>query len=294
VPFLQPNLYDFEEIKIKQVFTIPPFGSGTAQSYDVDAAFLNRAVPLFSEWANSLYAAVRYNSFLFDLVASYANYVDHDPDFDLSGIRETITVTGTEDHLIVGTAYPAYNRVQNIGVGIAFYLGDLLVSADSALKLTPNLRGTRLGMKKSEIFSALQLEQIFFGNWRAQANLFYRYILNAEAPVQSAFSPFLQAFLEAEIEDYLLQTPASQVYLLLHLDTSFLHEKLVVAATFLYQHAKLAAERAYYLIPRIAYRLSDYLTFATGADIWWAQENVGLLGLNEDRDNFFVRLELHY
>jgi hypothetical protein len=290
VPFLQPNLYDFQEIRIDERITVPALVTGTEMLFDVKAAFLNRTVPLFSEWANSVYTAVRYTSFLFDLVASYANYVDHDPDFDVSGISETVDSSGTpEEHVITGTAYATYNRVQNIGLGITFYLGDLLVSLDSALKLTANAAGTRLGVKKSEVFTVLQLEQIFFGNWRAQANVFYRQIINADAPVESAFTPLFEAYFNGQIEEYLLQSPASQLYFLLHVDTSFLHEKLLLGATFLYQQA---GSEAAYLVPRLAYKLSDYLTVATGADIWWARESVGLLGINEDRDNFFVRLEL--
>ena len=126
-PFLQPNLFDIEDIEVDEYWD---FGTVT---YAIDASFKDRKIPLFSEWAHSFYSAFHYSSYLLDLIISYSTYLDKNPDFDLSGITETIV---GPDHTIVGTAYTDYNRVHNIGAGASFYLGNFLVSADSAIKLS--------------------------------------------------------------------------------------------------------------------------------------------------------------
>ena len=56
VPFIQPNIYDIEDVMINESFLL-----GSNQ-YDINASFVNREVPLFSEWAHSLHVAGKYTS----------------------------------------------------------------------------------------------------------------------------------------------------------------------------------------------------------------------------------------
>ncbi|HEB32357.1 MAG TPA: hypothetical protein ENI15_16040 [Spirochaetes bacterium] len=288
VPFLQPNIYPVEEILINEYLEldIPPLKK---KIFDLDAAFINTEIKPFSELANSIHIAANYTSYLFDLIASYSWSVDQALDFDLSGIEEEITeFPDRDEHLIRGTAFPAYNRIHNIGAGVSFYLRNLLISADSALKITRDWDGSRMEIKNSELFSTIQVERMFLNRVRVQLNLFHKYVFNYSAQLQSTYGPFMRVYINAVIDDYLLQKPQSQVYILAHFDTHFFRERLLLGGNFIYGYT----EKAYYIIPRIAYKLSDYLSISAGADIWIKGTAEGLLGRNETRDNFFIRMQL--
>jgi hypothetical protein len=128
---------------------------------------------------------------------------------------------------------------------------------------------------------------------RAQVNFFHRKVFDTDAPLQSGFSLPVQAYINGTIDDYLLQKPDSQMYFLTHLDTHFFRERLTVGATAIYG----LAEDALYLIPRAAFKLNDYLTLSAGADIWMRDEKnltPGYLGMNEEKDNIYLRLQFSF
>ena len=288
VPFLQPNIYSIEEVYIDSelVLDLSPLEK---QIYDIDASFINTEIKLFSEWAHSIHAAAHYTSFIFDLIATYSFYLDPFLDVDLSDLKEEIVDEGTaERHVLTGAAFPAYNRTHNFGMGVSFYLRDLLVSGDSALKLTQDFGGSRMEIKNSELFSVIQIERLFRKRGRLQLNLFHKFVFNYDAQLQSDYSPFVRDYINAVIDDYLLQKDQSQLYFLAHLDTHFFRERLLLGANIIYGYT----EKGYYLIPRITYKLSDYLTLSSGADIWIKGKAEGFIGRNETRDNFFIRMQL--
>ena len=159
---------------------------------------------------------------------------------------------------------------------------------DGAFKLTQDRDGSQMEIKNSQFFYIVQVERTFLGNVHGQVNFFHRYILNSDATIKSAYSSAVQSYIKAEIDDYLMQEPASQIYVLMHLDTSFFHEKLLPGANVIYG----SSEKAWYYAPRLAYRISDYVTLYTGADIWTGGMEGGFLGRNKENDNFFVRLQL--
>jgi hypothetical protein len=165
---------------------------------------------------------------------------------------------------------------------------DFLVSADGAYKLTEDRDGSQMEIKNSLLYYIIQIERTFLGNVHGQLNFFHRNILNSDTKIQSSYSPAVEAYINAVIDDYLLEKPPSQIYVLLHLDTSFFHEKLLPGANVIYGYS----EKAWYYAPRAAYRVSDYVTFYVGMDIWRGGNKEGFLGRNEDKDNFFVRLQL--
>lgn len=279
-PFVQPNLYDIEDIRINpDTFTTP-----SGKTYYINAAFKDKKIGLFSEWAHSVYFAINYTSYIVDLIVSYSYYIDKNPDFDLSDITETVV---EPDYWITGTAYPTYNRVHNVGLGLSFYLSDFLISADSALKITGDWEGSAIETRNSELFSALQVERMFRNRVRAHLNLYHRYIINYDTPIQSPYSPLIQTFIVVVIDDYLLQKPQSQYYLLAHLDSHFFREKLLLGVNFIYGYT----EKGYYLVPRFTYKASDRITLSAGADIWIKGDVESFLGRNEPRDNFFVRVQ---
>lgn len=292
VPFLQPNIYPIEEVHVQSILTVPMIPK--KQIYDFDASFINVEVPLFSEWAHSVHLAGHYTSYLFDLIVAYSFYVDQMLDFDLSEVYEQITDEGppaADRHTVTGTAYPTYNRVHNVGVGVSFYVRNLLISADGSLKITQDWEGTRMETRNSELFYTVQMERMFWNRLRVQANFFHRYVINADAELKSSYSSVVESIINFTIDDYLFQIPASQLYFLAHLDGHFLREKLIFAATAVYGNS----EKAFYIIPRIAYRVNDYMSISVGADIWLRHKHAiypGYLSLNEENDNFFVRLQL--
>ena len=289
VPFLQPDIIGMEETVIQDQLQIDLL-DGTSQVYNVDAAFLNRSVKPFSEWAHSLHISAHLNSFWFDFTGVYSFFIDQTPDFDLSDIQETITSSGsTTTHTISGTAYPAYNRAHNIGLSAAFYLGDFLISADAALKLTNDIDGSRMDVKNSEIFAVLQIEGLFWQNrLRAQANLFHRHILNFDATTVSDYSPVVEAYIREIVAEYLIQKPQFQTYVLLHGEANFLRERLSIATSVIYG----IDEEVVFVMPRISLKLSDFVSFRLGSDIWFGSQGNGLLGAGLYDDNAFFRAQL--
>ncbi|MBA7708390.1 hypothetical protein ES703_117288 [subsurface metagenome] len=292
VPFFQPNIYPIEEIKIDEEITFDLPWAKT-QYYNVHAAFKKREIGLFTEWGQSVHFAVNYTSFLFDFIAAYSFYMDHRLDFDLSGIEEEIIEDVDFDtHVITGTAFPSYNRVHSFGFGVSFYLKNLLISADASLKLSRDRDGSCMEIKNSELFYSVQVERMFFTDVRGQLNFFHLYVLNYDAQIQSPYSFFVEAYINAVIDNYLFQKPQSQIYFLGHLDTTFIHQKLSVGINVIYEHSEIASQRAYYAAPRVGYKLSDYLTLFAGADIWLKGSEERFIGRNKEKDNFYVRLQL--
>jgi hypothetical protein len=284
-PFLSPNLYSIKDIAISDyqyaVF-IPK-----AREYYINASFVNREIPLFSQIANSVHASFSLTTDLVDLVACYSYFIDPMLDFDLSGITETIVENPLVfTHTISGTAYPAYNRVHLAGLGVSFYLFDeFLINADASVKLTPDMDGTIPEVKNGELYYAIQVEKMFPGNIRAQLNFFHKTILASDAKTRETYSYFVQLYLNDIVDDYLIQKLPSQVYVLAHLDTTFLNDTLSVGFNFIYGYS----EGAYYLAPRIGYSINDYFTLSAGADFWWLGMPEAFLGRNEKLDNYYLR-----
>ena len=177
--------------------------------------------------------------------------------------------------------------MHNIGAALSFYLGDFLVSADSAIKITKDWEGSAIEIRNSELFSALQVERLFWNRVRAHLNVYHRYVFNYDTPIELPYSPFIANYIIAVIDDYLLQKPQSQYYFLAHLDSHFLRERLLLGVNFIYGYT----EKGYYLVPRITYKASDRITFSAGADIWIKGDVESFLGRYETRDNFFVRAQ---
>ena len=289
VPFLQPDIIDIEETIVQDQLQIDI--GGTSHIYDVDAAFLNRPVEPFSEWAHSLHVSAHLKSFWVDLTGVYSFYIDQSPDFDLSDIAESEEDTGIDEttHTITGIACPAYNRAHSIGLAAAFYLADFLISADAALKITEDLDGTRIDVKTSEIVSVLQVERLFWQNrLRAQAMVLHRYLLHDDAIPVSDYSPVIQAYISAIVAEYLRQKPESQLYALIGGDAKFLRERLSVSANIIYG----LDEEALFVMPRLSLKLTDYVSLQLGSDLWFGQEGRGLLGGSLNNDNIFLRAQL--
>ncbi len=287
VPFLQPNIDPIDEIVVEQQFSIS-LPTIKTQNFDLNAAFFNRDIGYFDEPAHSIHISANYFSDPFDLSAYYSYYIDQFLDFDIANIEEEIVEDIDSDtHFITGTAYPDYNRVQNVGLGVSFYLMDFLISADGAFKLTQDREGSQMDIKNSLLFYIIQIERVFLRNVHGQLNFFHRYIINPDAKIESTYSPAVEAYIKAVIDDYLLEQPPSQIYVLLHLDTSFFHEKLLPGVNIIYGYS----EKAWYYAPRVAYRVSNYITVYAGTDIWKGGIEEGFLGRNNEKDNFFVRLQ---
>ncbi|MBN2441718.1 MAG: hypothetical protein JXJ04_10230 [Spirochaetales bacterium] len=286
VPFLSPTIYSISDVAITeyQEFTI----LSTTYIYDVDAAFKDKKIPMFSQWAHSIHTSAHYSSDLFDLILTYSNYVDQLPDFDLSELTEDInTVGSTQTHNITGTAYPSFNRVNQIGMGTSFYFFDFLISADTALKLTEDPDGTLLGIRNNELFSVLQVEWTPVSFLRTQCNVFNRVIFDSDVDIESDYSSVIESQIINIVDDYTLQKTPLQLYLLLHIDMLFLRDTLTIGGNFLY--GKEDEENAFYFAPRIAYSINDYFSITGGANLWWGGIIEGFLGRNETHDNFFVR-----
>ena len=61
-----------------------------------------------------------------------------------------------------------------------------------------------------------------------------------------------------------------------------------VAASIIYGFV----EEVVFVMPRAALKLTDYVTFKLGSDLWFGQEGKGLLGVRLQNDNVFLRAQL--
>lgn len=296
VPFFKPDYVAIDEISIEQDLTLAYPGVET-RSFNVNAVFVNTDIPLFSEWAHSFHAALNYTTYDFDAIIAYSYFRDQYLDFDLSGINEEILDDGPIiEHVITGTGKPQYNRVHNIGAGVSFYVGDFLINSDIAYKVTPDIDGSNIAIRNGELFWGVQVEHLFSlfeKPIRLMANGYFRQVVNANAEIVSGYSDVLTAFLNGVLDDYTSQKPASQFYALLHLDTNFFHETLLAGANFIYGFSEKVyeIEPAFYIAPRLTYKVSDYVSASAGVDFWWGGSHEGFLGRDTAKDNFFVRIQ---
>ena len=287
VPFLAPDLIGIAELDFDLTFL----------NYDIDARFENPRVPLFSEWAHSAHAALSYTSFAVDAQVTYSYFRDQTPDFDLSGVRETSrTVDGETHYVIRGVVVPGYNRVHNFGVGASAALAGFVVSADGGLKLTGNADGSRIDIKRPEILYAVQADRaVSIGQqpFNVSAAWYHRLILHPDADLKSEYSPLVENVVVALRDFYLLQEEPSTVYVVVRLDTSLFRETLSVGVI----GAWGITERALHLAPRAGLRLSDHVSAAAGANLWfeWSPGVAsGLLGRDDAKDNVFAQLVVRY
>ena len=287
VPFLAPDLIGIAELDFDLTFV----------NYDIDARFENPRVALFSKWAHSVHAALSYTSFDVDAQVTYSFFRDQTPDFDLSGIRETSRTVGDETHYSIrGVVVPGYNRAHNFGVGASAALAGFVLSADAGLKLTENADGTRIDVKRPEILYAVQADRaVSIGQqpFSVSAGLYHRLILHPDAEFRSEYSPLVENVVAALRDFYLLQEDPSTVYVVGRADTSLFRETLSVGVI----GAWGITERALHLAPRAGLRLSDHVSAAAGANLWfeWAPGVAsGLLGRDDAKDNVFAQLVVRY
>ena len=287
VPFLAPDLIGIAELDFDLSFL----------NYDIDARFENPRVALFSEWAHSVHAALSYTSFAVDAQITYSFFRDQTPDFDLSGVRETSRAVGDETHYSIrGVVVPGYNRAHNFGVGASAALAGFVLSADAGLKLTDNADGTRIDVKKPEVLYAVQADRaVSIGQqpFNVSAGVYHRLILHPDAEFKSKYSPLVENVVAALRDFYLLQEDPSTVYVVGRADTSLFRETLNVGVI----GAWGITERALHLAPRAGLRLSDHVSAAAGANLWfeWAPGIAsGLLGRDAAKDNVFAQLVVRY
>ncbi len=287
VPFLAPDLIGIAELDFDLSFL----------NYDIDARFENPRVALFSEWAHSVHAALSYTSFAVDAQVTYSFFRDQTPDFDLSGVRETSRAVGDETHYSIrGVVVPGYNRAHNFGVGASAALAGFVLSADAGLKLTDNADGTRIDVKKPEVLYAVQADRaVSIGRqpFNVSAGLYHRLILHPDAEFKSDYSPLVENVVAALRDFYLLQEDPSTVYVVGRADTSLFREALSVGVI----GAWGITERALHLAPRAGLRLSDHVSAAAGANLWfeWTPGIAsGLLGRDDAKDNVFAQLVVRY
>ena len=287
VPFLAPDLVGIAELEFDL----------TLGTYDIDARFENPRLPLFSQWAHSVHAALSYTSFVVDAQVTYSFFRDQTPDFDLSGIRETARTVEDETHYVIrGSVVPGYYRAHNFGAGASAALGGWVLSADGGLKLTENADGSRIDVKRPEILYAVQANRaVSIGRqpFNVSAGLYHRLILHADAELKSEYSPLVENVVVALRDFYLLQEEPSTVYVVGRLDTSLFRETLNVGVI----GAWGITEEALHLAPRAELRLSDYVSAAAGANLWYSWKPgiaSGLLGRDDAKDNLFAQLVVRY
>ena len=290
VPFFHPNIAPISEVIVREDRQEEVASWPRPKRFVADARFLNRETDPYSIWGHSVHFSVSYFSYWIDLMVSYSSFMDQNMDFDLSGIVEDISlVDGVDRHDITGTGYPEFNRVNNFGFGVSFDSGKWLLSSDFAVRLTEDPDGTDMGIKNDEVRTAFQIERVFSPQINTAFSLLHRYILDYDAEAVSDYSFYLQDYIEEIADEYLVQFPRGQMYFLLHGDKSFLHDRLNAGGNIILGPDE---NDALYLFFRLSYKVSDYMTLTSGLDIWRKGMVSGILGRSENRDNFFLRIQL--
>ena len=194
---------------------------------------------------------------------------------------------------------PAYRRAHNVGLGASLALDGWVVSADIGFKFAAeNLSGSRIDIKNPELLTVLQADHAFAigaQQINALAGVFHRQVLHDGSAWQSDYSPFLEAYVGTLADQYLLQDRPHTWYLVGRLHTTFLRERLGVEALGVWG----ITEEAIHLAPRISYAMSDTLSVAAGANLWWLLDDpdsieTGLLRRDDAKDNVFLRTTLHF
>ena len=288
VPFLAPDLVGIDELEFDLTFL----------NYDIDARFGNPRLPLFSQWAHSVHAALSYTSFVVDAQVTYSFFRDQTPDFDLSGIRETArTVDGRDPLRHQGRRgagllpRPQLRRRRERGAGRMGYIRRRRPQAHRERGRLPHRRqapGDPLrragGPRRLHRPAAVQR----VGRPVSPADPARR--RGTEVGVQPADR---DRGLYALRDFYLLQEEPSTVYVVGRLDTSLFRETLNVGVI----GAWGITEEALHLAPRAKLRLSDYVSAAAGANLWYSWKPgiaSGLLTRDDAKDNVFAQLVVRY
>ena len=273
VPFFQPNI-----LPVTDYTLIVP-----ADQLNVLASFRNRDYRIYGETGHSFHSSLNVLTEKVDVIVAYSFYRDQLLDIDLSRLVEL----PPPPYRVYGLIYPAYNRVHNFGAGLSTDFEGYGFSLDGAYKLTRDMNGSRMDIKNNEVLYNLQVDKKFFNLLYTQFNFIHRYVLDIGRRIRSNHSPLVQTIVKNEIDKYLFQKDASQIFLLLHLDVSLVNEKLTLGSNFIYG----IAESEFYLAPRISYTITDHITFMTGADFWIGGSGDGYLSRNKLNDNFHVRFK---
>lgn len=271
VPFFQPNILPVDEVTL---VSPPPF--------TILAAFKNRDYRIYGEEAHSIHSSFNVLTEKVDLMAAYSYYRDQLLDIDLSGLVEILP---PPPYRVFGNVYPAYNYVHNFGLGFSTDWEGFGFSFDGAYRLTKDRTGSRMDIKNNEVLYNFQVDRIFSNILYLQFNFIHRYILDFNGTIRSRYSPFVQIYIKDEIDKYLFQRDESQIFLLLHADVKLVNEKLSLGTNLIYG----IAEGEFYCSPRISYKITDHITFFTGADIWIGGSGDGYLSRNKKNDNYHVK-----
>lgn len=283
-PFFRPYYYPDEQLDIEfDFFTI-----------DIDTSFYHKEVPYLSREAHSLFVALNYWSYWFDLLLSYSYYLDPYPDFDLSGISQKSepTVFFTK-YIIRGEAYNTYNRAHLIGLGASTNIKDWGFDIESGLKITEDWYGVKVETKNSELITNIQVNKNFFYEWFTQLNIIYRYIINYDAKLDSKLKASVLSSLETELQKRFLQPVQSSIYIVNHIHRYILHDTLYFALNgglgfpvFSQEEYELEV----FLALRGAYSFTDLVKLETGVDFYFQGEEAGYIGRNKLKDNFYIRI----
>lgn len=282
-PFLRPYYYPDEQLDIKVDLL----------AFDIDAAFAHEKVPYLSQEAHSVFAALNYWSYWYDLLLSYAWYTDPYPDFDLTGISQEVDTSGyINKYIIRGKALNTYSRAHLIGLAASTNFEGWGFDFENALKITEDWQGSKAEIKNSEWVANFQINKTLFTEWFFQFNTIYRYVINhGEAPVSELHSALLTS-IESEMQKRFLQPEQSTVYIAGHIHRYILNETLYLALNsgFGFSPSAEMYENEIYAAPRISYLFSDHWKLNAGADLYLQGHEAGYIGRNRLKDNFYIRV----
>jgi hypothetical protein len=283
-PFLRPYYTPDEEREVK----------ANAVIVNVDTNFIHENPEYFSIPSNSFFISINHWSYWFDILLSYAWFLDPYPDFDISEISQTVNNGKFIDtYSISGTGYTTYNRAQLIGLGLSSNIKEWGIDGEAGLKITKDWDGTDVAIKNSELVTNIQLNRTFFTNWFTQMNFIYRYIINYDNEPESNLHSLFISSLNSEFQTTFLQPTKHTIYLALHLHRFFLHEKLYTAINggvgFPILNKK-EYETELFISPRVTYSFNDTTKLQAGVDLFIQGEEAGYIGRNKYKDNFYIKI----
>ncbi|MDC7224546.1 MAG: hypothetical protein PQJ60_12455 [Spirochaetales bacterium] len=207
----------------------------------------------------------------------YGNYIEHTPDFEIS----SVDTSGASEITCV------YNRKQTFGAAYSTALGNTTFSQDIAFSLTENWDGSDLGGQYSDLTVNTQILGNLPWGILSQTSIVYSHFFNYDE-YESSSDSYASDYLAEVIQQFHTQSYANIAFVVEHMEKNFLREtmKVQLNAALIYPYV--------YLGPRLAWSMTDFWAFETGADVLTGDPSDDDLRRNPNNDNFYVRIIYRY
>ena len=234
--------------------------------------------PYILENPHSIFLHYSRYGHLADIQLLYGWYTDHSPDFE---VEETEKAVSSEIETV-------YRKKHTFGAAYSRRVRNSTLSQDFGFTLTEDFDGGDIGAQNADITVNTQLLTNLPGGVLAQFSFVYSYFFK-HGEHESGVDPDAADYLAAELQSFHTQPLQHIAFAVGHFERTFFREKLKAQL-----NVGFFFSPDIYLAPRLAYSLSDYWSFETGADITLGDPPDEDLRRNPRNDNYYLRLTYRY